>query len=54
MYQTILNRARQENKNILIIGSPRSGTHALSAELPISRYLPLLNCYPQLVAALGC
>ena len=33
MYQNILNRARQENKNILIIGSPRSGTHALSAEL---------------------
>ena len=33
MYQTIINRAAQENKNILIIGSPRSGTHALGAEL---------------------
>jgi hypothetical protein len=33
MYQTILDCAQQQNKNILIIGSPRSGTHALSAEL---------------------
>jgi len=33
MYQTIINRAAQENKNILIIESPRSGTHPLSAEL---------------------
>lgn len=33
MYQTIINSAKQQQKNILIIGSPRSGTHALSAEL---------------------
>ena len=33
MYQTIIDCANQHQKNILIIGSPRSGTHALSAEL---------------------
>ena len=27
----ILNRAQQLNKNILIIGTPRSGTHALGS-----------------------
>lgn len=33
MYQTIIDCAKQQQKNILIIGAPRSGTHALSAEL---------------------
>jgi hypothetical protein len=33
MYQTIIDCAARENKNILIIGSPRSGTHALGSEL---------------------
>jgi hypothetical protein len=33
IYQTIIDCAKQQQKNILILGSPRSGTHALSAEL---------------------
>lgn len=33
MYQIIVDLALQKNKNILVIGSPRSGSHALSAEL---------------------
>jgi len=33
MYQTIVDLAMQKNKNILVIASPRSGSHALSAEL---------------------
>jgi hypothetical protein len=33
MYDTILKESQIQNKNILIIGSPRSGTHALGSEL---------------------
>jgi hypothetical protein len=33
MYNTILKDSQIQNKNILIIGSPRSGTHALGSEL---------------------
>jgi len=38
MYKIITDYAGQENKNILIIGSPRSGTHALSTELSNFRH----------------
>lgn len=33
MYDAIIKDSRAQNKNILIIGSPRSGTHALGSEL---------------------
>lgn len=33
MFNQIIQLAKNQNKNILIIGSPRSGTHALGSEL---------------------
>jgi len=33
MLDTIIERSNQENKNILILGAPRSGTHALAASI---------------------
>ena len=33
IYDQIINDAKQSNKNILILASPRSGTHALGSEL---------------------
>ena len=33
MYQQIIQFAKEQQKNILVIGSPRSGSHALGAEL---------------------
>ena len=42
IFSEIVQSARDQNKNILIIGSPRSGTHALGnelAELAQARYL---------------
>ena len=33
MFEKIIQSAKEQKKNILIIGSPRSGTHALGAEL---------------------
>lgn len=33
IYDQIINDAKQSNKNILILASPRSGTHALGEEL---------------------
>lgn len=33
MIENIIQSARDKNKNILIIGSPRSGTHALASEI---------------------
>ena len=33
MYQSIIDIAQQQGKNILILGSPRSGTHALGSHL---------------------
>lgn len=33
IYNQIINDAKQSNKNILILASPRSGTHALGEEL---------------------
>jgi hypothetical protein len=34
-FQTILDTAKTQNKNILIIGSARSGTHALGSQLSV-------------------
>lgn len=42
MFNQIIQLAKNQNKNILIMGSPRSGTHALGnelAELSQSKYL---------------
>jgi len=33
IFDQIVQLARQQNKNILVIGSPRSGTHAVGSEL---------------------
>jgi len=35
MYQQIIQSAKEQQKNILVMGSPRSGTHAVGAELAI-------------------
>ena len=33
IFDQIVKKAKGENKNILVIGAPRSGTHAVGAEL---------------------
>lgn len=43
MIEKIITKARDQNKNILIIGSPRSGTHALGAEISKSTNGKLLG-----------
>lgn len=43
MYSDIIKSAQVQNKNILIIGSPRSGTHALGSELAQLSYAKCLG-----------